>query len=294
MGRYDTTDTAKPVSRIVIVGLVVVIAIAAVLFYLFKPLQNNDQLEVAIITEKLSVPVKPDSLGAEDKDNYSLSGSASSGKQKMLAKKSEQKIVPDSFHLPPLNESDAIFRESLVDVSPGLEKWLQGGNLISRYLVIVNDFSQGMRIYKHMRFISLDRPFAVKQDKQGVYIDPSGYTRYNQLVAAVDAVSVQQALHIYKRFRPLMQQVFEQFGYPDDHHLDDIIKKAVANIVVAPVIEGRIALIHPTVRYKFADKNLETLDPVQKQMIRMGPENTRIIQSKLRAFIVAMIADNDS
>jgi hypothetical protein len=33
--------------------------------------------------------------------------------------------------------------------------------------------------------------------------------------------------------------------------------------------------------YKYADPKLERLNAVSKQMIRMGPRNTRIIQKKL-------------
>ncbi|MCK5665179.1 MAG: DUF3014 domain-containing protein [Thiotrichaceae bacterium] len=293
MGRYDVTGTTKPVSRIIIVCVVLAMAIAAGMFYMFKQQQETGQREVELATETLDVPVKPDTLEVGSNDRYSPLVDEAPDKEKQQVEKPEQAVAEESFQLPPLNESDELFRENLVVMSSGLGVWLQGENLITSYMTIINDFSQGLRIYKHMRFLSLNKPFAVKQDQQGLYIDPAGYNRYNQLVAAVNAISVQEALSLYKRYRPLFQQVFEQFGYPDDHHVDDIMKKAVANIVAAPVIEARIGLIRPTVRYKFADKNIESLDPVQKQMIRMGPENTRVVQEKLRAFVVALIADNN-
>jgi hypothetical protein len=59
--------------------------------------------------------------------------------------------------------------------------------------------------------------------------------------------------------------------------------------LAAPVIEGRIALVRPTVNYKFADQKLEALSPVRKQMIRMGPENTRIIQNKVRMLVEELV-----
>ena len=37
-----------------------------------------------------------------------------------------------------------------------------------------------------------------------------------------------------------------------------------------------------SVTYKFADPALESLTPVQRQFLRMGPRNVRIIQGKLR------------
>jgi hypothetical protein len=83
-----------------------------------------------------------------------------------------------------------------------------------------------------------------------------------------------------------MLQVFAEFSYPKDFTLETIIKKAAGEIIATPVVEGQISLIRPSVLYKFADPKLEALNAVQKQMIRMGPENTKIIQNKCREFLV--------
>lgn len=85
-----------------------------------------------------------------------------------------------------------------------------------------------------------------------------------------------------------MLQVFAEFSYPQDITLESIVKKAAGEILATPAIEGQVALIRPSVYYKFADAKLEALNPVQKQMIRMGPENTRIIQAKCREFLVEL------
>jgi hypothetical protein len=114
------------------------------------------------------------------------------------------------------------------------------------------------------------------------------YQRYDQLAAAIDALDVKQGIALYQKYTPLFQQVFTTFGYPETYQLDDIFKKAAAQILAAPIIKGHVSLVRPTVRYKFHDPKLEALDPVQKQMLRMGPENTQTIQNKLRLFVQAM------
>jgi len=40
--------------------------------------------------------------------------------------------------------------------------------------------------------------------------------------------------------------------------------------------------------YAFRDAALESLTPAQKHLARMGPENTRVIQDKLRRIALAM------
>jgi len=43
------------------------------------------------------------------------------------------------------------------------------------------------------------------------------------------------------------------------------------------------------VTYKFADKKLEELMPLQKQLLRAGPENTRRIQQQAKALREALL-----
>jgi hypothetical protein len=43
------------------------------------------------------------------------------------------------------------------------------------------------------------------------------------------------------------------------------------------------------VLYKYADSELENASPVHKQMLRMGPENTRIIQQKVRLLLEGLV-----
>ncbi|MGR9115721.1 MAG: DUF3014 domain-containing protein [Gammaproteobacteria bacterium] len=195
--------------------------------------------------------------------------------------------------LPPLASSDGLFRDEVTELSPELANWLKTDDLVRKTLVIANDFSQGQRLDKHMRSFKLNEPFMADQDEQGLYLTSKSYQRYNALVSAIDAVNVPAALEFYQTFKPLYREVFEEFNYPEDYQLDDIFKKAAAEILAAPVIEGRIGLVRTSVNYKFSDKKLEALSPVQKQMIRMGPQNTRIIQNKLRLLLEIMVNPDD-
>jgi len=187
--------------------------------------------------------------------------------------------------LPALDSSDEPIREAMIKISPGLGPWLKTDQLIRKYVLIVNDFSQGLRLEKHMRFLKPDQPFAADIGKTRLFIATKSYQRYDKLAVAIDALDTDATLAIYKKFRPLVLQVFSEFSYPEQYGLEDIFTKAAAEILAAPVIEGRIALTHPTVNYKFADPKLEALSPVHKQMIRMGPANTVIIQNKVRELV---------
>jgi Protein of unknown function (DUF3014) len=190
--------------------------------------------------------------------------------------------------LPDLLSSDAYLRQALIKLSPGLAEWLSADQLIRRYIGIANDFSQGQRVFKHVSFLRFDQPFAVEQGENGLVIAPKSFKRYDSLAQAIQLINAKAAVSVYQKFRPLMLQVFAEFSYPKDFTLESIIKKALGEIIAAPALEGQIALVRPSMFYKFADPALEALNPVQKQMIRMGSANTRIIQAKCREFLVQL------
>ncbi|MBM4208564.1 MAG: DUF3014 domain-containing protein [Gammaproteobacteria bacterium] len=190
--------------------------------------------------------------------------------------------------LPDLLSSDSVVRQAIIKLSPGLTTWLNVDQLIRRFFLIINDFSQGQRITSHMSFLRLPDPFFVEQDGNDLYVAPKNYHRYKLFTDAVQAIDAKKAANLYRRFRPLMLQVFTEMGYPKDITLESIVKKAAAEIIAAPVLDGQIMLIRPSVYYRFADPKMEQLDLVHKQLIRMGPENTRIIQAKCREVLVEL------
>ena len=49
------------------------------------------------------------------------------------------------------------------------------------------------------------------------------------------------------------------------------------------MVGGEVALLQSNVLYEYADPSLESLPPLQKQLLRMGPENLERIQVYLRA-----------
>ncbi len=277
MGRYDQRKDKKFSGLLAAVVIVLIILAGAGWFYFAKQ-QPDDVAEPD--AQALAVPAVEE-MGADEDAETAID------KLEELQQEEEQVVLPT------LDTSDGVFREAMLQLSPQLSHWLNTDQLIRKYVVIANDFSQGLRLEKHMRFLKPDHPFAADQDDAGLFIATKSYQRYDKLAAAIDAMDVQATLAVYKKFKPLLLQVFTGFSYPEQYHLEDIFTKAAAEILAAPVIEGRIALVRPTVIYKFADQKLEALSPVRKQMIRMGPENTRIIQNKMRMLVEGLVNVND-
>ena len=286
MNRYDQSQ-GKKIGRAVIVATIILAALASAAgWFYFKHQQS------AAVTEPESRTLAlPSGFGQMD------AMSALSIKESIEGVAVEEAVSDNivelqqetAFILPDLDHSDALFREEMTGISPALAGRLNSDQLVWKYVVIVNDFSQGLRLEKHLRFLQPDQPFAVEQQDGSLFISTKSYQRYDWLAAAINELDVQATLAVYKKFRPLLLQVFREFSYPDEYSLEDIFTKAASVILAAPVVDGRLAVLRHSINYKFADRQLEAANPVHKQMLRMGPENTRIIKNKLRILVEGLV-----
>ena len=288
MNRYDQVKDKKNGGGVILVAIILIALTGGGWFY-FEHLQSN--AVTGSETRILALPSSSKETGTLDPLSVSeaIDGVITTEAVPGAVTDTLVELQQDaSFILPDLDHSDALLREEMTGISPMLSGWLNTDQLVRKYVVIANDFSQGLRLEKNLRFLELDQPFAVDQDNENLFIATKSYQRYDRLAAAINALDVQATLAVYKKFRPLLVQVFREFSYPDEYSLEDIFTKAAAVILAAPARDGQVALERQSARYKFADQQLEALNPVHKQMLRMGPDNTRIIQNKLRLFVAGL------
>lgn len=280
MNRYQPVKDKKSTGAVISAAIILII-LASVAWFYSQYRQNHIVAEPE--TQALALPsvsrevsaIDPISIGAsiEGRATTEIEGDNAIGQQ------------GSAFVLPDLERSDALLREAMTGISPGFAEWLNTDQLIRKYVVMANDFSQGLRLEKHLRFVKLEQPFTVEQE----FIATKSYQRYDRLAAAINGLDVSAALAAYKKFRPLLVQVFKEFSYPAEYSVEDILTKAAAVMLAAPVIEGNLTVERHAIYYKFADPQLEALSPIHKQMLRMGPENTRIIQNKLRLLVEGLV-----
>ncbi|GAB6139683.1 DUF3014 domain-containing protein [Methylosoma difficile] len=298
MGRYDQSRSKQPVRQTtprerkrsgvhILTVLVLMMLSAAGGFYFAK---FSEHYELAPEARNwLSFLQNPAASQTEESEGETATTALPVGDGEQL-----EKITPpeEDVILPVLEKSDIWLRQALLGLSPGLAQWLDKDQLLMAYLTIANDTSQGLRTDKHVRFLKPDQAFAVAEDGQGPFIAGESYHRYDTWVAAINALDIQATLKLYKKVRPLLQQGFAEFGYPEGTKLEAIFNKAAAEILAAPVIERRVSVIKKNGYYRYADPNLEAANPLHKQMLRMGPENTRIIKNKLRQLADGLIVIN--
>ncbi|HSV35254.1 MAG TPA: DUF3014 domain-containing protein [Ramlibacter sp.] len=115
--------------------------------------------------------------------------------------------------------------------------------------------------------------------------------RYTPFVLLAESVNAVRAVDLYVRMYPLLQQAYEDLGFPRSYFNDRLV--AVIDLLLeTPVVEypvmlqltqvkGPIPSLRPWVRYEFADPQLESLASGQKMLLRMGPVNQRRLQARL-------------
>jgi len=284
------SEKSKVWSNILIMCLVVILLVLGLLALLKDDedvsAPSNDATEQVLFIPEVE-PV--DDFGGEEQE-----GNFAPDVQDQELPDEAEDLLPEveGAALPELKDSDAEFKQDILAISGSaqLKQGLFKEKIISKTIASVNDMSQGMRPpAKVLRELKLSKPFLVIPRGDKMYISPKSYQRYDQLAQAVNDIDNQAAIALYKKYLPLFDVVFKEFSYPQSYQVSDIFKAAVGKILQAPIITGRVEVIRPSVHYKFADPKLEKLSALDKQMLRMGPDNTRLIQKKLRELVQVLI-----
>ena len=114
-----------------------------------------------------------------------------------------------------------------------------------------------------------------------MFLDPASYQRYDEYAAAVDGMDATGVARLYLTLKPRILDAYRVLGNPDGD-FDPVLEKSIAGLLAVPSIDGDIPVRETIITYEFVDPDLEALSSAQKQLLRMGPRNIRLVQQKLR------------
>jgi hypothetical protein len=189
----------------------------------------------------------------------------------------------DVIDLPPLPETDSIVRELVAKLSshPTVAAWLTTDQLLRNFTVVVETIAGGRTPSRQLGKIRPAGGFQVREERGRVWIDPRSYRRYDAYGDAVSGLDAQATARLYATLKPRIADAYRELGHPDGN-LDPALRRAIGQLLEVPVVDGDIALTSKSVAYEFADPRLQSLSSAQRQLLRMGPRNVRLIQAKLR------------
>ena len=187
--------------------------------------------------------------------------------------------------LPPLDESDAFVREQTKGVCLPVA-WTVADNLVRRASVLIENASRGVLPPKRGGLLPPLDAFPVRREGERFFMDESGYQRYDAYLEELEAIDPERLADCIRLLGPLLDQALNELGYADGAHAG--IAAAIERILAVPEPVGDLGveLVQPKVLYHYADPSLESLSDVQKQVLRMGPDNTR----RLKAYSERLLA----
>lgn len=195
----------------------------------------------------------------------------------------EPEPEPEPIVLPQLNESDRFIREQaeVLTDDGSIERVLATDELMRKFVVVVENLAEGKVTRDPVAFMAPRENFSVIRRDDTPYLNPQSYRRYDRLAGVAAALQPSQAVALLRLTEPLLQDAYAELGM-QDVDVQDRLRRAIDILIDTPVVTGEVELTQPSVMFEFADPELEALLPAQKQLIRMGPDNQRKVQAKLR------------
>lgn len=192
--------------------------------------------------------------------------------------------IEPEITLPVLDESDAWFTTKLPTLTwrKELLKLVVTDDMIRRFVVFTDNFSQGTLAYEHTPLITPNTKFtALEQETaQGTQLqwDESSTRRFSMYVDLLRSMDSEMLVQWYGELKPLIDQAYAELGYPEQDFTEKL-QNAITKVLDMEVPKAQPELERPSVMYKYKDESLESLDDAEKLLLRLGKENLLVIKS---------------
>ena len=258
-------------SRVLLIGAGLIVAIIGVAVFINRPSPADVQPEPA--PPVVSPP--PAAIELAPASNEQLDA------PEVIAP-SDPPIKPIENPLPMLEESDDPVRDALGDIPMGTigQQYLIPSNIIERSASLIYLTSKGDVPYKLLPVARPAKPFSISDDGTQVVADASGFARYDSLAQWLESLDLSTILSSLQPFLPLFREAWSYYGEPPED-FDFAVVIALDLIASTPSVDTTEArLIKKEAVWVYEDPSIEGLAPIQKQVLRMGPENAAVVKAK--------------
>lgn len=204
----------------------------------------------------------------------------------------EEPRIPEEPPAPAmtLSESDEVVRESLGGVGGGMlvDQLQTNTDLLLRGAAYIDGLSRGLIMNKVLRLSPPAGRFTTLKMDGRTVMDPASYDRYDAYADAIGRFDTAQLASLFHRFRPLLEEAYADSGNRPDE-FDNAVIRALDRVIATPEIDTPIPVKKKEAVYLYSDPALEQLAPLQKLLLRMGPENLRRVKQQARALRQALL-----
>ncbi|MBT5031439.1 MAG: DUF3014 domain-containing protein [Proteobacteria bacterium] len=262
-----------------LVPYALLLAIVAVVWFLLRPDTVPSQITGKPVIESVDEALE---IFADPRLDSGLDEQTGVGVITSIADERKQSPDIELDELPTLDSSDREFLESLQGIAPAPEwlSWLPADELVRKLVVVVDKAAQGDIERSFLSLPRLEGAVGVVASGERFEIVENNYRRYVAYVSIVDKFDAELLVAIYKQFEPLFESAYGELGYANRNFRSALDRALMyASISPPPVREPKLEKIGD--RYQYVDKSVEGLPAIQKLYLRMGPENTLVLQNKM-------------
>ncbi len=190
-----------------------------------------------------------------------------------------------------VEQGDEVLREQLTaaGAKPILKKMLAAQQPLEVSAALIDGLGRGIILRKFLPSGLHSEAFGVMAEDDGYYMNPTGFLRYDNYADAIAALDIGVLVNTFHVLRPLYEQVYGYLGL-DAGDFDNAVIRILDLVLATPEIGEPIALQPKAVVYIYADPALESLPAVQKQLLRMGPDNLRRIKQQAQLLREGLLA----
>jgi hypothetical protein len=188
-------------------------------------------------------------------------------------------------------DGDSMLRQELAATGTDsiMSKLMSNEHPINVSAAFIDGLGRGVILQKLLPGNPPKQAFSVVKEGEVIYISPSSYQRYDSYTNTLTALDSKRLVSSFHALRPMYEQAFQYLGL-DPGDFDNTIIRALDQVLATPEITEPIALQQKSVVYIFTDPALENLPAVQKQLLRMGPDNISRIKQQARALRKGLLA----
>ena len=266
-------------NRIILWVLVIVVGIAAVLFY---PKQTDRRQDLPQPSQPPSQPEESTIPQASGQPEIRFPVSEVS--PPVADQEKEQQPEP-AMPLPPLDESDDEISTALAGLM-GQDKLMdlfRVKEMIRHIVVTIDNLPRKQYAVKYLPTKPVAGSFTVTGNNDDIFLSIANYQRYTPYVRLMETLDEKRVVALYSRFYPLFQQAYDDLGYPS-RYFNDRLVEVIDQILETPEVQHLIRLVQPNVLYEYADEDLQELSAGQKVLIRMGNDNAMRVKEVLRKY----------
>jgi hypothetical protein len=205
--------------------------------------------------------------------------------------------------LPSLDSSDSYVENALVELlgHKKIREFLHLDGAVRRFVATVDNLATGDAPASRWPVRATTGRFETEPRDGGLTIGVRNGERYAPFVRFVDEIDARRAVALYLRVYPLLQQAYEDLGYPGKYFNDRVVE-VIDNLLATPTPAGPIAVKRFAADggssrgdsggglYVYADPALEASPAGQKILLRMGRDNAALLIAKLREIRALIVA----